>query len=73
MMELLQSEPPKTSLSTIKHKIDFCLTKADDLKKKFVVKCDVLEYWKGHVQQMPMPARLAREIFANPATSASSE
>jgi hAT family C-terminal dimerisation region len=73
VMRLLESEPTKTSLSTIQHEIDFYLTKADKPEKKFRVDCDVLEYWKGHEQQMPMLARLAREIFANPATSASSE
>jgi hypothetical protein len=57
----------------MEHEINFYLTKADKPDTKFKVKCDMLEYWKGHEQMIPMLARLAREIFAIPATSAPSE
>jgi len=63
VMRLLESEPTKTSLSTIQHEIDFYLTKADKPDTKFMVDCDVLEYWKGHEQQMPMLARLAAKYL----------
>jgi len=48
------------------------LTKADR-KTTYKIECDILGYWKEKEHQLPMLARLAREIFAILATSASSE
>ena len=50
VMELLQSETPKFSLSTIKHKTNWYLTKADK-NASYKNKCDVLQYWKEKEQQ----------------------
>jgi len=57
-MKLLRPEPPKATLSSIKHKIDWYLTKADK-NTSFIIERDVLKYWREKEQQLPMLARLA--------------
>ncbi len=66
-MKLLRLERPKTTLSSIQHKIDWYLTKADK-NTTFKIEQDVLEYWREKEQQLPKLARLAREMFAIPVT-----
>jgi hypothetical protein len=66
-MKLLRLERPKTTLSSIEHEIDWYLTKADK-NTTFKIEQDVLEYWREKEQQLPKLARLAREMFAIPAT-----
>jgi hypothetical protein len=60
-MQLLRLEPPKNTLSSIEYKINWYLTKADR-NTTYKVETNVLEYWKEKEQQLPMLARLAREI-----------
>jgi len=73
MAALSSTTKTKTSLSTIEHKIHYYLIKTNDPKKKFLTNCDVLEYWRRHEHMLPMLERLARDISAILATSATSE